>query len=230
MMGMTDRLARVVLARRELSDILHEVTEIARGALGADAASITLIRDAPFTAAHAGQLALDADEMQYKRGHGPCLDAGRTGTVLQVSDMRTETRWPEYAREVAARGVLGSLSVPLPFQGATIGAVNIYSSQAGRFLDAVSAAEEAAAFVAVAVGNADAYAEASALAVQMQEAMKSRAVIDMAKGILIAQRQCSPDEAFTILSRASQRSNRKLRDIAQALVVGAQNVDKATTQ
>jgi GAF domain-containing protein len=227
MIGMTDRLARVVLARRELSDILHEVTEIAREALGADAASITLIRDAPFTAAHVGQLALDADEMQYKRDHGPCLDAGRTGTVLLVTDMRTETRWPEYARDAAAREVLAALSVPLPFQEATIGALNIYSSEAGAFRDAISAAEEVAAFVAVAVGNADAYAEASSLAAQMQEAMKSRAVIDMAKGILIAQRQCSPDEAFTILSRASQRSNRKLRDIAHALVLGAQNVDRA---
>jgi AmiR/NasT family two-component response regulator len=54
----------------------------------------------------------------------------------------------------------------------------------------------------------------------MQEAMTSRAMIDMAKGILMAQRRCSPDAAFAILSQASQRSNRKLRDIATALVAG----------
>jgi len=37
--------------------------------------------------------------------------------------MRTEQRWPDYAQRVAAHGVLSSLSVPLPFQGATIGAI-----------------------------------------------------------------------------------------------------------
>jgi GAF domain-containing protein len=229
MTATTDRLARVVLARRDLEDILREVAEIACAALGADSASITLIRSEPFTAAHVGQLALDADEMQYKRGHGPCLDAGRTGTVLLVPDMRAETRWPEYASEAARRGVLSSLSVPLPFQGASIGALNNYSREADTFVDAVEAGEEVAAFVAVAVGNADAYAEASTLAAQMQEAMRSRSVIDMAKGILIAQRKCTPDEAFRILSQASQRSNRKLRDIAEALVSGAQGDTKQAT-
>ena len=50
--------------------------------------------------------------------------------------------------------------------------------------------------------------------------MQSRAVIEQAKGILMVQRRCDAAEAFAILSGASQRSNRKLRDIAQAIVDG----------
>ena len=75
-----------------------------------------------------------------------------------------------------------------------------------------------ASYVAVAVANAESYAASADLAHQMQEAMASRSVIDMAKGILMAQNRCTPDEAFTMLSHASQRSNRKLRDIAAAIV------------
>jgi AmiR/NasT family two-component response regulator len=50
--------------------------------------------------------------------------------------------------------------------------------------------------------------------------MRSRAVIEQAKGILMSQRRCDASAAFSLLAAASQRSNRKLRDIAQALVDG----------
>jgi AmiR/NasT family two-component response regulator len=56
---------------------------------------------------------------------------------------------------------------------------------------------------------------------QLREALDTRPVIDQAKGMLIARHGCSPDEAFRMLSAASQRENRKLRDVAEAMVEGA---------
>src|SRR5690606_21930681 len=95
---------------------------------GADDVSMTLIQDEkPSTVAHTGPLSLDADELQYERGHGPCMDAGRAGLVLLIDDMRTETRWPDYAPVAAAHGALSSLSVPLPVQDEFIGALNVYA-------------------------------------------------------------------------------------------------------
>lgn len=53
----------------------------------------------------------------------------------------------------------------------------------------------------------------------LSEAMKSRAVIEQAKGILMASsRDVDADSAFDLLRRASQRENLKLRDIAQRIV------------
>jgi AmiR/NasT family two-component response regulator len=67
--------------------------------------------------------------------------------------------------------------------------------------------------------NASAYWQASHLSEQLAEAMRSRAVIEQAKGILMARSpQLSADEAFDVLRRASQRENVKLRDIAQRIV------------
>src|SRR3954470_19733255 len=128
-------LAGIVLVDRELNDVLSDITGAARRAMpGAEAASITLIRgDEAFTAAYDGQMALDADELQYERGYGPCLDAGRAGQVFLVEDMATEQRWPDYARHAAAHGVGSSLSVPLPFQSALIGALNNYASRPDAF-------------------------------------------------------------------------------------------------
>jgi GAF domain-containing protein len=216
-----EALARVILADREPSEVLTEITGIARRAMpGVEAASITLIReDKPFTAAYDGQMALDADELQYERGYGPCVDAGRSGQMFLVDDMRTEQRWPDYAQNVLACGVLSSLSVPLPYQGATIGALNIYARQPKVFDDSdIEFAQEVAAWVAVAVGNAEAAARTSDDLTQLRTVMLSRALIEQAKGILMERHKITEDEAFTMLTRSSQQTNTKLRDVAAELV------------
>jgi GAF domain-containing protein len=213
-------LAGVVVVGRELPEVLTEIVQISRRAIpGAEAASITLIRaERPYTAAFDGQLAMDADELQYQRGYGPCLDAGRSDEVLLVTDMRIEPRWPDYARHAARLGVLSSLSVPLPFQGATIGALNNYAVASNAFGEAdVRLGEEVAAFVAIAVANAEASARATDDALNMRRALASRAVIEQAKGILMERYKVTSDQAFTLLTHASQRSNVKLRDLAEEL-------------
>jgi GAF domain-containing protein len=216
-----EALARVVLADREQADVLTEITRIARQAMpSVDAVSITLIRgDEPFTVAYDGQMAMNADELQYERGYGPCMDAGRAGQMFLIDDMRSEQRWPDYARHAVAHGVLSSLSVPLPFQGATIGALNTYAGRP-QFIDDhdVELAEEVAAWVAIAIGNAEAAARTSEDLTQLRTAMMSRAVIEQAKGILMERHKIKEDEAFTILTHTSQRTNTKLRDVAAELV------------
>jgi GAF domain-containing protein len=204
-----------------LSAVLQRLVEIARDGIGgAEEVSITLVRDeGPWTAAYTGQLALDADEMQYERGYGPCIDAGVSGTVLRVDDMRVESRWPDYAATVVPRGVLSSLSVPLPLQTAVVGAINCYARRPLSFDDiSVEHGVELAGHVAVAVVNAVGYQDAAELAHHMQAAMASRAVIEQAKGIIMAQNRCDADQAFDILRRASQGRNVKVRDLAQNLV------------
>ena len=218
-------LSRVVLADRPLDDVLGEVTGIAaRSIPGAESTSITLVRgDRAFTAAHTGEMALAADELQYERGYGPCMDAGRAGVVIRIDDMRTEERYADYTARVLDVGVRSSLSVPLPYQGSAIGALNTYSTRPAAFASAESeeAGKAVAEAVAVAVANADAHDRLAEQARNMRLAMESRAVIEQAKGVLMAQRRVDADEAFEILREASQRYNRKLRDIAVGIVEGA---------
>ncbi len=220
---MLRELSRVVLAGRTLNEVLTDVTRIAaRGIPGAEATSITLLRDEKaFTVAHHGEMALAADELQYEHGYGPCMDAGRGGVLLRVDDMRTEERWPEYVAHVLrATPVRSSLSVPLPYQGSSIGALNNYSTRPAAFAtpESLQAGLEIAEVVAVAVANADAHHQLGEQARNMRVAMESRAVIEQAKGVLMAQRHVDAEQAFEILREASQRYNRKLRDIAFGIV------------
>ena len=99
------------------------------------------------------------------------------------------------------------------------GALNVYATQAHAFDDVACEMGTAfAAYAAVALGNVRLYATARREAEAIRRAMDSRAVIEQAKGILIAERRCTAEEAFEILVGLSQDTNVKLRDVALALV------------
>ena len=216
-----EELTGVVLVGRSMTEVLTDLTGVARRAMpAAEAVSITLIRDdRPFTAAHAGQLALDADELQYERDYGPCVDAGRSGQMFLVDDMRAEFRWADYARHAADRGVGSSLSVPLPFQSATLGAMNNYATRSHAFSEKdVEVARAVAPWVAYVVSRASATVSAAEETANMWAAMATRAGIEQAKGILMERHRLTQDQAFTVLTTSSQHTGRKLRDVAEELV------------
>ena len=221
MIGLHEALARVVLVDRDFVEILTEIIGVARRSMpGTEAISITLIRgEKAYTAAYDGALALEADELQYERGYGPCMDAARAGQLFVVDDMRQEDRWPDYAQHAAGAGVGSSLSVPLPFQASTIGALNSYATHPRAFAaEDVALGEEIAAWVALAVSTADAAARTVQELTQMRTAMVSRASIEQAKGILMERHRITADQAFTLLTHASQHTNTKLREVAEELV------------
>lgn len=219
------QLAGIVLAHETLNSVLSKVAELTKKVIpAADEVSLTLVRQGRAeTAAYTGEMAMQADERQYGLDGGPCLDAARGGELIYISDMQTEHRWPHYAPEAARVGVGSSLSIPLPIQEDLLGALNIYSRSAEAFQERdVEAGEAFAAYAAVAVGNANTFASTAETAEQLRTAMASRATIEQAKGIVMARGGISPEEAFAILVRASQRENRRLRDLATDLVEKAQ--------
>jgi GAF domain-containing protein len=216
-------LGQVTLEKTSLNATLQRIAELAKQVIpGVAEASVSLIEnDKPGTAAYTGRLALDLDESQYGRGYGPCLEAAVGEQIREIADARQETRWPDYARSAVEGGSLSSLSVPVPVREAVHGALNLYAVDANAFDDeAKDAARRFASYAAVAVHNLHLYESIRDLAQNLDVAMRSRAVIEQAKGILMSQRRCDAAEAFGLLAAASQRSNRKLRDIAQGLVDG----------
>ena len=218
------RLGRIKLAETDLAGVLDEVAQLAKRTIpGADEVSVTLIdKKKARTAAYTGQLALGLDEMQYDSGDGPCLDASATATTMSLPDMTNDDRWPDWAARAAEAGARSSLSIGLPMQEQLTGALNVYATEPKAFDDdAVLLGQTFAGYAAVALTNAHLYDAQTNLAQQMEAAMRSRAVIEQAKGILMGSRHCTAEEAFGILTRLSQDTNRKLRDVATALVASA---------
>jgi hypothetical protein len=98
-----DRLGRLSLRQLSMEGLLQTVAELASAAMPGDIeASITLVvAGEPATVGYSGQLALELDERQYACGHGPCLHAAGSGELTEITDTRSETRWPDYTRRAA---------------------------------------------------------------------------------------------------------------------------------
>ena len=56
----------------------------------------------------------------------------------------------------------------------------------------------------------------------LRRALTSRGTIEQAKGIIMAERRCTPGAAFDVLARLSQDANVRVADVAAALVYQAQ--------
>ncbi|MFC8618113.1 GAF and ANTAR domain-containing protein [Micromonospora purpureochromogenes] len=218
-------LGRIRLDEAGVDEVLRSVAGLARRSIpGAAEVSVTLLRDTTAqSVATTGELALELDEIQYEQGRGPCLDASVSGDAISVPDTADEDRWPVWAGRARDAGVGSSLSIGLPIQEAVVGTLNIYGLATRAFdRDAQELAKTFAAYAAVAVANAHLYENAATLAEQMRAAMESRAVIEQAKGIIMGERRCSAEEAFAILAKLSQDTNRRVRDVAAALVARAE--------
>ena len=85
-----------------------------------------------------------------------------------------------------------------------------------------SAAHGILPVVATRVGVALAHAEKLA---HLLRAIDSRQTIGQACGILVERHRLRPDEAFSVLRRASQRNHLKLRDLAARVVETGQEPD-----
>ena len=108
--------------------LLHICAATVEHLPGADEASVTLLTANKATTYGATSgLPTAADERQYEADTGPCLDAARTNQPVIVEDARTDTRWEDVLPRMVDEGVLSSMSIPLPVQGAAIGALNIYA-------------------------------------------------------------------------------------------------------
>ncbi|MGW6274800.1 GAF and ANTAR domain-containing protein [Streptomyces sp. NPDC055060] len=211
----------LLLDTETLDDFLHGLAEAAMTyAPRATGCGITLQRDGQFlTVTSAGTDAAALDEKQYGLNDGPCLQALRTGQEIHVGDMLEEQRWGTYPAHAVASGTRSSLSLPIAERTDTAGALNLYAPEPHGFDDSDQPALRVLASQATgAIALAQRMTQSSQFTKDVQQALRSRAVIDQAMGLIMAQQRCSSSEAFAILRTTSQNRNIKLRDLCTDLI------------
>ena len=217
-----EQLGSLVLREHSMDTLLQRVVDLTKTVTpgNTEASLLLMAGDKPTAPASTGRLATDCDERQFRSGHGPCMHAATTGTLVEVTDTRIEPRWRDYMTQAAEAGALSSLSVPLSIDQGMTGALNIYAREPNAFDDdSRSAATSFAPYAAVAVANMRAYDGSRVTADNLQRALESRAVIDQAKGILMERYKLTADQAFQVLTQISMHRNEKVRDIAEVLVL-----------
>ena len=161
--------------------------------------------------------AAELDERQAALGVGPLVVA-MTDDRARTTDLGADERWPELAAVDEARG-RAAMAFGLRVAGHGTGALTLYGARGGRFgPEAAATGEFLAALASVAMVRSYERLTYEAQAQAWQSALSSRDAIGQAKGMLMAQRSITAEEAFDVLRESSQRLNRKVKDIAVHLL------------
>ncbi len=219
-----EALATYVISDSSVDGALQLLVDLAGSSIGgAEAVGISLLRKGGVvTAVSSRPKVITIDSLQYESGSGPRLQAMADGEMQIVTSLLTEDRWPEFTNKALYEGVQSIVAYPLKSKDEVFGALNIYSLRDQAFSQhALSVGEVFAARASVLLVNATRYEAATQLASQLEEALRSRAVIDQAKGILMEREKISADEAFDRLKSVSQHSNIKVREVAQRILEDA---------
>lgn len=216
--GQFAAVARALESESSVEATLQRTVEVARLIVpGCHHAGITVLRRGrPETPAATDAVSAAVDAVQYEAGEGPCLSAILEDDVFRTGDLARETRWPKFSGSAVERtGVRSVLAYRLFTEDDTLGALNLYSRERDAFDDeSVAVGSIFTAHAALAFARARERAQISGL----EQAVASNRAIGMAIGILMAIGRVGQDEAFDLLRTVSQRTNRKLREIADDVV------------
>ncbi len=228
------READVVRSLVEMADILvddYDVIDLLTGLadrcvslLGVSAAGVMLVspRGTLELAASSSEAMRLLELFELQEQEGPCLDAFRTGDLVEHEDLEAGTgRWPLFAGAAIRAGFRSALAIPLRLRDATLGALNLLSvthvpmSQADMIV-----ARAFADLATLSIVHHRASAEAQRLNEQLSAALSSRVVIEQAKGVLAERAGIDLAEAFGRLRAFARSNNLRLTEVARAAVDG----------
>ncbi|MGZ5418781.1 MAG: GAF and ANTAR domain-containing protein [Nocardioides sp.] len=174
------------------------------------------------TRAGTDPLVWELDALQQELDEGPSVHVLTVDEVTTVNHLRRETRWPQYVPRAVERGLKAQMGLRLYVEDETLGGLNLYSTRT-EVIDP-EVAQMAVLFAthaALALGR-----------VRQEEnlhtALHTRKLIGQAVGIVMERFTLGEAAAFAYLTRVSQHSNTRLRDIAEELVSQAEERAKRT--
>jgi GAF domain-containing protein len=214
-------LSGVLLSDETLQSALRLVTALATEAVpGSAGAGVTLTDEGrPVTTAASDVVVERADTLQYEVDAGPCLDAMRQLRLVRVDDLARETRWPEWTRRARSLGIASVLSAPLHVRGDVTGALKVYAPQPSRFGEReerlLGMFAEQATVLLENVRSRDELERANA---RLRDVVRSRDLVSMAKGVIMARDDLGERAAFAALVEASRQNDVPVREIARRIL------------
>jgi GAF domain-containing protein len=219
----TDQLAQLgpespesALPGRRLSELAEQATRCVTDCCGASSTVSQGGTEQPAAVTHPDLAGLVS--VQLSTGDGPIPAALERGEPVDSADLLAEERWPGYRAMALDAGVRSSVTIPFRRSGLTV-TLSLYSFRPGALEGAPHGAARALGDHAVTCLVRDrSYRAVLAELDQLGTALRSRPVIDQACGMVMHVLGCDAGRAFAVLRRISQGTNRKLSDVAAAVV------------
>jgi transcriptional regulator with GAF, ATPase, and Fis domain len=223
-------LADTLVDDFDVVDFLHELTVRCAQVLGVSAAGVLLAdqRGALRVVAASTEQTRLLELLQSQTDQGPCPECFHTGRPIAVADLSTAAvarRWPRFVVEARTVGFASVHALPMRLRTDVIGALNMFGTQPGALdEDTLRLAQALADVATIGLLQARAIRQRDALAEQLQTALNSRVVIEQAKGVIAERRNLDMDQSFALLRGTARTSNRRLSDLAHAVVDGSETL------
>lgn len=204
-----------------VSDVLHDLAERVNEVLGVPGAGVSLAdRGSVRFVAAIDEVTAAIERVQEDTQEGPCVDAYRTGELVLVADIRDDPgRWPRFAVRARELGIVAVAGIPMNWNGTRLGALDLYATARRDWpMGDVAAAQVLADMATCYVAHASELQRSRRTVEQLQEALKTRVVIEQAKGMLAAERSISVNEAFELIRGHARSHSASLRAVGEAIV------------
>lgn len=212
----------------DLIDFLHVLTDRCVRLLNISAAGLLLTdqRGALQLVAASTEQTRLLELFQLQTDQGPCVECFRTGKPVEVVDLAASTdRWPRFVEAAHRTGFAAVHALPMRLRTDVIGALNLFSTEARPLGAGTVRLGQALADVAtIGLLQARAIRQRDTLAEQLQTALNSRVLIEQAKGVIAERRHIDMDQSFILLRGSARSRNRRLSDLARAVVDGSETV------
>lgn len=225
-------LADTLVDEFDVIDFLHVLTERCVQLLGISAAGL-LVTDGhdmlQMVAASSERTRL-LELFQLQTDQGPCVDCFRTGQPVSVADLPSAGRWPRFTAAAAEVGFAAVHALPMRLRDEVIGALNLFDTDPGALDEGKLRVGQALADVAtIGLLQQRAIRHRDVLTEQLQTALNSRILIEQAKGVLAERLHLDVADAFAMLRGGARNQNRRLSELAQAIVDGTEQIPPAAT-
>lgn len=200
--------------RRSMPQTLHEILRTATAMIpGAVTGCITTVNKGERTVvASTDPRAEKLCRLQYEWGEGPIPTEVQHFDVVLAENLSDEDRWPRFAATAVEEGFESLAAFQLYSNADDIGALVLYSDEAGAFdPDAVTIGEALSAHAAIAMLSARDNE-------QFRTGLASRDIIGQAKGMIMERYDLDAVQAFDLLAKLSQQQNLPVHRVAEELV------------
>ncbi len=157
------------------------------------------------------------------------LITDQRGTLQVVAASTEQTRLLELLQlQTAQARQIGFASVhalPMRLRTDVIGALNLFGTQPGALdPDTIRLGQALADVATIGLLQARAIRQRDTVAEQLQTALNSRVIIEQAKGVIAERRHLDMDQSFILLRSIARTNNRRLSDLARAVVDGSETL------
>lgn len=217
-------LGRLRFGEMRVEDAMKEIAQTTHSLFDVDGAGLMLAdREQHLRSVAASDDRFQhLEDLQVRHQEGPCIEAFDTKELIGAIDLERERRWPLFCQAAVRRQVRAVLASPLPYNQDAVGVVAVLSERSRPWSPANELALLAFTdLAALLIASIIQQEEQTELAVQLQGALNSRAVIEQAKGVLIGTHGLSERAAYEQLRARARTERRKLAVVCAEVVRGA---------